>query len=53
MSAFDADTAVIQIAENVFRGEISPDWSVQRGPNGGYLAALILRALQTVGGRGP
>jgi acyl-CoA thioesterase len=52
VSAFDADTAVTQIAENVFHGEISPNWSVQRGPNGGYLAALILRALQLVAGGG-
>jgi acyl-CoA thioesterase len=52
VSAFDSDTAVTQIAENVFRGEISPSWSVQRGPNGGYLAALVLRALQTAAGEG-
>jgi acyl-CoA thioesterase len=50
VSAFDTDTAVTQVAENHFSGQISPGWSVQRGPNGGYLAALLLRALQvTVG----
>jgi len=52
VSAFDADTAVTQIAENVFRGEISPNWPAIRGPNGGYLAALILRALQMAAGEG-
>jgi acyl-CoA thioesterase len=50
VSAFDNDTAVIRIAQNVFRAEISPNWSVQRGPNGGYLAALILRALRMAAG---
>jgi acyl-CoA thioesterase len=50
VSAFDAETAITRVAENVFHGEISPNWSVQRGPNGGYLAALMLRALQLVAG---
>jgi acyl-CoA thioesterase len=52
VSSFDADTALARVAENVFTGEISPRWSVQRGPNGGYLAALMLRALQTAAGGG-
>jgi acyl-CoA thioesterase len=43
---------VTRIAENAFRSEISPNWSVQRGPNGGYLAALMLRALQMAAGEG-
>jgi len=50
VSAFDADTAVTRVAAGVFQAEISPAWSVQRGPNGGYLAALILRALQITAG---
>jgi acyl-CoA thioesterase len=50
VSAFDDDTAVTRVAENTFRGAISPNWSVQRGPNGGYLAALILRALRMTAG---
>jgi acyl-CoA thioesterase len=50
VSVFDNDTAVTPVAENVFRGEISPNWSVQRGPNGGYLAAVILRALRMAAG---
>jgi acyl-CoA thioesterase len=52
VSSFDADTAVTQVGENVFTGEISSNWSVQRGPNGGYLAALMLRALRKALGAG-
>jgi acyl-CoA thioesterase len=52
VTSFDADTAVTRIAEHVYRGEISPTWSIGRGPNGGYLAALLLRALQMVAGEG-
>jgi acyl-CoA thioesterase len=46
VSAFDADTAVTQITENAFRCEISPNWPAIRGPNGGYLAAVVLRAMR-------
>jgi acyl-CoA thioesterase len=28
-----------------FRAEVSPDWRAGRGPHGGYLAAMLLRAL--------
>jgi acyl-CoA thioesterase len=50
VSAFDADTAVTRIAEHEFHCEISPNWPAIRGPNGGYLAAVILRALQALVG---
>jgi acyl-CoA thioesterase len=52
VTEFDAETAVTPIAANVYRGEISPGWSIGRGPNGGYLAALLLRALQLTAGEG-
>ncbi len=46
---FDRDTAVrlAQEAgvERVYTAEVSPDWRAGRGPHGGYLAAMILRAL--------
>jgi acyl-CoA thioesterase len=46
---FDADTAVWREggsgAEALFGAEVSPDWRAGRGPHGGYLAAMILRAL--------
>ena len=52
--AFDRDTAVsLQESsgpERVFAAEVSPDWRAGRGPHGGYLAAMIMRALiQSVG----
>jgi acyl-CoA thioesterase len=56
-TAFDADTAVVARpggadtgAGFVFDAAISARWAVPRGPNGGYIAALILNALtQAVG----
>jgi acyl-CoA thioesterase len=51
--AFDRDTAVCelsrsadeQIARAEFAADVSPDWRAGRGPHGGYLAAMLLRAL--------
>ena len=54
ITEFDRDTAVrvferIEIAEQpsgaVLAADVSPDWRAGRGPHGGYLAAMILRAL--------
>jgi acyl-CoA thioesterase len=46
---FDHDTAVSleqeSGAERLFTADVSPDWRAGRGPHGGYLAALLLRAL--------
>jgi acyl-CoA thioesterase len=57
---FDRDTAVRRERghgeELVFAAEVSPDWRAGRGPHGGYIAAMLLRALlETVGdaGRSP
>jgi len=47
--AFDRDTAVAlersSDSEAVFAAEVSSDWRAGRGPHGGYLAAMLLRAL--------
>jgi acyl-CoA thioesterase len=47
--AFDRDTAVRlehgSERGSTFAAEVSPDWRAGRGPHGGYLAAVILRAL--------
>jgi len=53
--SFDRDTAVRRLdapgfdAERAgkvsFAAEVSPDWRAGRGPHGGYLAAMLLRAL--------
>jgi acyl-CoA thioesterase len=55
LSTFDRDTAVQRVdapsldgdrpAQTAFTAEISPDWRAGRGPHGGYLAAILLRAL--------
>jgi acyl-coenzyme A thioesterase PaaI-like protein len=48
---FDRDTAVTlqeeseSESERLFAAQVSPDWRAGRGPHGGYLAAIILRAL--------
>lgn len=52
MTAFDTQVGLTQLAAGRFAGEVSSAWSVQRGPNGGYLAALILHALQMTAGEG-
>jgi acyl-CoA thioesterase len=47
--AFDRDTAVDRQggseSESLFAAEVSPDWRAGRGPHGGYLSAMLLRAL--------
>ncbi|MGO9320751.1 MAG: acyl-CoA thioesterase [Solirubrobacteraceae bacterium] len=51
---FDRDTAVWREdgtdrseieRQTVFGAEVAPDWRAGRGPHGGYLAAMLLRAL--------
>jgi acyl-CoA thioesterase len=46
MTAFEVDTAVAPAGDGVWQATISDRWAVPRGPNGGYIAALILRALE-------
>jgi acyl-CoA thioesterase len=66
LGSFDRDTAVQRLpaqspagerpTEVEFSAEVSPDWRAGRGPHGGYLAAMLLRALiETVAepSRGP
>ncbi len=43
---FSADTAVTAVGPSVFEGDIRARWWVGRGPNGGYLGAIVLRALR-------
>jgi acyl-CoA thioesterase len=54
LTKFDRDTAVWREADGdssdsngqaLFGAEIAPDWRAGRGPHGGYLAAMLLRAL--------
>lgn len=65
LGAFDRDTAVRELertqdgeqpAQVEFAADISPDWRAGRGPHGGYIAAMLMRALiETVAdpGRAP
>jgi acyl-CoA thioesterase len=46
MTDFERDTAVAPAGDGVWQATISDRWGVPRGPNGGYIAAMILRALQ-------
>jgi acyl-CoA thioesterase len=54
LGAFDRDTAVRELSRTAddrgvvsatFAADVSPDWRAGRGPHGGYLAAMLLRAL--------
>ena len=42
---FDAGTALEPLGDGRYRGDVDTRWWVEKGPNGGYLAAVILRAL--------
>jgi acyl-CoA thioesterase len=42
---FERDTTVTRRDDAVFLAPVDPAWFVMRGPNGGYLAAIVLRAL--------
>ncbi|HZJ26843.1 MAG TPA: thioesterase family protein [Acidimicrobiia bacterium] len=45
VTPFDQETAVRCIDADRYEADMSTAWWVARGPNGGYLAAVILRAL--------
>jgi acyl-CoA thioesterase len=44
--SFAVDTAVTRLCDGVYRGSIVPEWFGPPGPNGGFIAALILRAIR-------
>jgi len=46
MTTFDADTAITPAGDGVWEGAIADGWATPRGPLGGYVMALVLRALQ-------
>ena len=45
LHVFDRDTAIEEIAPNVYAAALSDRWSTVRGPNGGYFLSICLRAL--------
>ena len=46
LPGFEADTAVEDLGDGRFAAAMSERWWVGKGPNGGYVAAVILRAIQ-------
>jgi acyl-CoA thioesterase len=46
LTRFDRDTAVTRAGEGAYDVRIDPGWWIVVGPNGGYVAALVLRALE-------
>ena len=48
---FDADTALEPIGEGRWRAWAPEHWFVGRGPNGGFLAAVVARAAEAAAGR--
>jgi acyl-CoA thioesterase len=42
---FDRETAITKLGDGRYSATMATTWWVVRGPNGGYLAAIILRAL--------
>ena len=44
-TAFDLGISVRRVAEGSWSGEAQAGWSAPPGPNGGYLAAIILQAM--------
>ena len=43
---FDRDTAVTPLGEGRFEARMDPGWWIVRGPNGGYIGAVLVRALE-------
>jgi acyl-CoA thioesterase len=46
-SRFDTDTAVTPLGDGVYDARIDAGWWIERGPNGGYIAALLMQAFLT------
>ncbi|MFV0524360.1 MAG: acyl-CoA thioesterase [Acidimicrobiales bacterium] len=44
-SRFDIDTEVTARGDGRYGTRIDPGWWIQRGPNGGYIAAVLVQAL--------
>src|SRR4051794_9621530 len=47
MSKFERDTSVRAIEAGVFEGHVNRDWWIVFGPNGGFLAAMVVKAMGT------
>src|SRR3954454_10610228 len=47
MSKFERDTSVSEVDAGVFDGHVNRDWWIVFGPNGGFLAAMLVKAMTT------
>ncbi len=47
MNQFDLDIALTPNGDNTFEVQISDSWQINVGPNGGYIAAILLNAIKT------
>src|SRR5215212_913729 len=45
MSKFERDTSVNEVEAGVFEGHVNRDWWIVFGPNGGFLAAMLVKAM--------
>ena len=45
-TSFDEDTALTPAGDGVWEGAIADGWATPRGPLGGYVMALVLRAFE-------
>ena len=52
LPGFEADTAIENLGGGRFEAAMSERWWVGKGPNGGYVAAVILRAIEAAAGSG-
>ena len=50
---FEHATAVAPLGEGRFRAEVDPGWSTPIAANGGYLAAILVRAIEAHGATAP
>ena len=46
MHIFDRDTTLKETAPSVYSGAISENWLINKNPNGGYLMAILARAMR-------
>ena len=44
-SKFEQDTRISQVEPGLFEGHVNRDWWIVFGPNGGFLAAMLVRAM--------
>jgi acyl-CoA thioesterase len=51
-SRFDTDTAVTPLGGGAYATRLDRGWWIARGPNGGYIAAIVLQALTAEVGDG-